>query len=653
MPVLVSPGSSITITDQSFYVPVAAPTVPLFFVASRANKTQPGSGSLPAEGTNEHSVVRLVTSIAQSLEFYGVPYFRVADGDEVLAVGSRRQQHGDCRNEYGLFALNQFLGVANQAYVVRANIDLNDEVYEFVSDTPEFEGVGATASLTTGEAATAARITGTSFTGFDFSSSNASFDIVLSGAATGNGTASITLTTNITSINDLVTAVSADIGSLPVTISSSGGFLRITANVSEESTITVNNFAGAGIASIPGVLGMTTGETDSGTDSTVTAGVTVNQTDAVEETWTIKLTSGTTWSVVGSVSGAKANATTGTLYNNGQISFTINAAGTTPYAVNDEFTVFVDRQIADSTLGSTDAIRRAAIVAALDGEIASNTEVRAENAEYNLILCPGYPETVTSLRALQDDIGGEAFIIGDVPMNIGASAAVTWMGTDAASGNGLSYYYPHALATNLDGAKVVVPSSGVALRTFAFSDSNANIWEAPAGAQRGVVSGVDKIGYVSGTLGSVTTFVELNPNQGQRDAMYQGLTALNPIARFPGRGIMVFGQKTRATASSALDRINVSRLLMYIKRQLRKGSFPFIFEINDKITRENLKAMIDGFLQDILIKRGLYDYVTVCDESNNLSTNIDRNELIATVAIQPAKVAEFIYIPITVQSTGT
>ena len=116
--------------------------------------------------------------------------------------------------------------------------------------------------------------------------------------------------------------------------------------------------------------------------------------------------------------------------------------------------------------------------------------------------------------------------------------------------------------------------------------------------------------------------------------------------------MIVWGQKTSYGAASALDRVNVMRLLMYIKRALRKGAFPFVFEPNDKITRDDLKAMADGFLNDIMAKRGLYDFVTLCDTSNNTPYIIDNNELYMDVALKPVKAAEFIYIPIRVLSTG-
>src|SRR5690606_12150371 len=100
---------------------------------------------------------------------------------------------------------------------------------------------------------------------------------------------------------------------------------------------------------------------------------------------------------------------------------------------------------------------------------------------------------------------------------------------------------------------------------------------------RGIVTGVNNVGYVTGELGGPTTWVEANLNQGQRDNLYEFFKNINPIVFFPGQGLIVWGQKTSASAASALDRVNVVRLVMYIKRQLRKGSFPFVFEPNDKI----------------------------------------------------------------------
>jgi phage tail sheath protein FI len=536
MSTLVSPGVSVTIIDDSFYIPVSAPTVPLFFIATQANKLQTDGVTLAAY-TAEHSIVRTITSIGQMTTSYGVPAFRTDPADANLPISAQAQLYGDSRNEYGLFALYQYLGIGNVAYVVRADVDLNDApIVSITASTPAFTSV--------------------------------------------------------------TQATAGQKGSL--------------------GTVTV-------------------------------------EAGAVVESWTLVCTaagSPATFSVTGSVSGVQAPATVGVAYNNTKVGFTI-AAGSAAYEVGDSYTFTLTSSITGYSLGNNDAAKRAAITTALIGEINSNQDVRSEIYEYNIIVCPGYFECVSALVALATDINNEAFVIGDTPFTMSAEDTATWAQTSArVNSTGCAYYYPHGLASNLNGVDVFVASSGIALRTIAYSDSVSEVWFAPAGVNRGLVTGVDSFGYVSGTLGTDTTFVPVNLNQGQRDVLYQDFANINPIAYFPGQGYLVFGQKTSASADSALDRINVSRLLMYIKRQLRKGAFAFLFEPNDQITRDNLKAAVDGFLSDIMINRGLYDFVTLCDTSNNTPTLIDNNQLWCDVALIPTKAAEFIYIPITVMSTG-
>ena len=126
MATLVSPGVSVTVTDESFFIPVAAPTVPLLFIATADDKLQP-DGVTPAEGTFENNVIRTVTSLEASTQLYGIPRF-LADDISVPQDGVDEQFHGDARNEYGVFALNQYLGVGNRAFVIRANVNLNDDL---------------------------------------------------------------------------------------------------------------------------------------------------------------------------------------------------------------------------------------------------------------------------------------------------------------------------------------------------------------------------------------------------------------------------------------------------------------------------------------------------------------------------------------------
>lgn len=612
MATLVSPGVSVTVTNESFFFPTSASTVPVFFIATRAGKLQT-DGVTPAAGTLETGVVRTITSLKQSLELYGVPYFRKdTSGNEF---------HGDARNEYGLLALNQFLGTGNRAYVIRADIDLDDEEPE------TFTSLG-TPALLTGSV---------QFTGV------------------GNGSISGITATDSTVKPQVITVTFTTSTSYSVRGSVSGYLGAGTVGLSFAST-RVNFLISAGL--VPFSAG------DSFTFALVyvaTAGVNtgdgelvslVADTLAVPETITITFTSATAFNVAGTVSGVSAPGVVGSPYDNNRVNFTIGA-GVTPFVAGDEFTIVASSVTVVDPLGANDAARRVSIVAALQAEINSNTDIRSELYEFNLCAAPGYWEVVDELAALVVDVKEEAIVIADTPNNLTPDQVATWALTSSRVANtNVAYYYPWMLTSNLDGRDVLGAPSGTALRTIAYSDNQAYVWIAPAGVSRGVVTGVSKVGYVTGTLGSATTFVECNLNDGQRDNLYEYYKNLNPIVFFPGRGILIWGQKTSAPAASALDRINVVRLVAYLRRTLRKGAMPFVFEPNDQITRDNLKTAADGMLNDVLSKRGLYDFATLCDASNNTAARIDANELWLDVAIKPVKAAEFIYIPIRVVSTG-
>lgn len=611
MATLVSPGVSVSVTNESFFIPVSASTVPLIFVATKAGKTQV-DGITPAAGTLEHSVVRTVTSLGQSLQLYGVPSFR----DDV----SGNEFHGDARNEYGLFALNQFLGVANRAFVVRANIDTTDEPISFMSlGTPVKSG-------------------NTSFNGI------------------GNGTLTSVTATDNTVRPQLITVTLTSPSTYSVTGSVSGYIGA--GNVGVAFTSTVVNFtvtAGSTAFSSGDKFTFNLAYAATATPGNTGDGVVANlvpDTLAVPETFTITFTSPTAFTVSGSVSGPSTSGVVNVPYDNNRLNFTI-VPGTVGFVVDDEFTITVSSVTIDSTLGANDAAKRLAIVTALQAEINSNTEVRSSLYEYNLILCPGYPEVIDELLSLSVAVKEEAFVLADAPADKTPEQVAQWaLTSDRFSSNNVAYYYPWGLASNLDGRNVMCAASGIGLRALAYSDNASYVWIAPAGISRGLVTGVAKVGYFTGTPGTATTFVECNLNDGQVDSLYEYDKNINPIVFFPGRGLLVWGQKTSASAASALDRINVVRLVMYLRRALRKGAMPFVFEPNDKITRDNLKAAADGILNDILIKRGLMDYASKCDESNNTADRIDRNELWLDVAIKPMKAAEFIYIPIRVVSTS-
>ena len=303
--------------------------------------------------------------------------------------------------------------------------------------------------------------------------------------------------------------------------------------------------------------------------------------------------------------------------------------------------------------------QRAAVVRQMQAAVAASDEARNEINRFNLLACPGYPELIDEMVSLNVDRKETAFIIADAPLRLAASASATqaWATNSAnADGNGedgltsssayIGVYYPHALTTNLDGTNILQPASHIALRTLAFNDQVAYPWFAPAGFQRGLVSNATSVGYLDASKGE---YVAVSLSEGQRDGLY--VNKINPIGNFPGRGLAVFGQKTLNPVSSALDRVNVARLVVYLRERLDDIVKPFLFEPNDEVTRQNAKVVVDRFLGQLVTQRGLYDFLTVCDTSNNTPARIDRNELHIDIAIQPVKAIEFIYIPIRIQNT--
>ena len=312
--------------------------------------------------------------------------------------------------------------------------------------------------------------------------------------------------------------------------------------------------------------------------------------------------------------------------------------------------------------GSPHMLRKAqrkVVVTSLQAAITANQDIRNETNRFNIVAVPGYPELADEMISLGTDRKNTVFSIIDAPLRLAADATSTsnWINNNSVTTengeDGLvtnspyaAVYYPHGLSSNLNGSSVMVPASHMALRTLAFNDQVAFPWFAPAGFQRGLVSNASGTGYLDATSNE---FVAVALSEGQRDSLYTN--KINPIGNFPGRGIAVFGQKTLNSVSSALDRVNVARLVVYLREQLDDAVKPFLFEPNDEVTRANAKVVVDRLLGELVSQRGLFDFVTVCDTTNNTAARIDRNELHIDVAIQPVKAVEFIYIPIRIQNT--
>lgn len=306
------------------------------------------------------------------------------------------------------------------------------------------------------------------------------------------------------------------------------------------------------------------------------------------------------------------------------------------------------------------AAQNICIVRAIQSTISSNEEIRAEDLFFNLIAAPGYVEAIDEMLVLNEDRKETAFVVGDTPFTLEATGTSlqNWAtNSSEALGNGadglvsaskyFAAWYPSGLSTNVDGTDVVVPPSHMALRTIAYNDQVAYPWFAPAGLQRGVVNNAAAVGYVN----EAGQFVNVKLSEGQRDILYAN--GINPIRVMPQGGIVVYGQKTRQPFASATDRINVVRLENYLRYQLNNLAQPFLFEPNDTTTRKAVKDSFDRFLSELITLRALYDFLVVCDLSNNTPARIDRNELWIDIAIQPVKAIEFIYIPIRIKNTGS
>jgi hypothetical protein len=291
---------------------------------------------------------------------------------------------------------------------------------------------------------------------------------------------------------------------------------------------------------------------------------------------------------------------------------------------------------------------RGVVVEAMQAALAGNEGIRAESTYFNLIAAPGYPELMDEMITLNKDKKEIAFVIGDAPLTLksDATSLKAWADSNLPADAYAGVYYPHGLSTDLSGNDVVIPASAVALRTLAFSDQVSFPWFAPAGLTRGVVSNASQVGYVT----DENEFSRVRLTEGQRDVLYTN--RMNPIADMPGTGLVVYGQKTLQSYASAMDRINVARLVNYMRFNLDQLSRGFLFEQNDKITRDNMRDAVERFCGELVTNRGLYDFLVVCDDTNNTPARIDRNELWVDVAIQPAKAVEFIYIPLRIRNTG-
>jgi hypothetical protein len=304
--------------------------------------------------------------------------------------------------------------------------------------------------------------------------------------------------------------------------------------------------------------------------------------------------------------------------------------------------------------------QRNMVVQSLRSTMDTNYDIRDEDNFFNLMATPNYPELQPNMVVLNADRGETGFIIGDTPLRLpdDATAIQAWAtnaaGATSTGEDGLvtrstymGLFYPSGIAPDLSGNLVAVPASHMMIRTFLRNDTVAYPWLAPAGTRRGIIDNATNIGYVDAETGE---FITIKTRIGIRDVLYTN--QINPMVFFTGNGLLNYGNKSSFNSLSALDRINVARLIAYIRRQLTIAARPFVFEPNDAYTRQQISGVVETLLVDLVAKRGVYDYLVVCDDSNNTPARIDRNELWIDVAIEPVKAIEFIYVPVRIFNTG-
>ena len=263
--------------------------------------------------------------------------------------------------------------------------------------------------------------------------------------------------------------------------------------------------------------------------------------------------------------------------------------------------------------------------------------------KYNILVAPGLISShgapsstaITQIQTTVQERGDAIAIIDLVPYNAQIGTV-----TSTVSPYNTSYvatYWPWLKTVDPNtGNQVWVPASTMIPSVYAFNDSVAAPWFAPAGINRGILPTIIQ--------------AERILTQGNRDTLYQ--SNVNPIATFPGAGIVVFGQKTLQKKRSALDRVNVRRLLIELKNYISQVADTFVFEQNDANTRSELLSIINPYLSSIQQQQGLTSFKVIMDESNNPPSVVDQNQLVGQIYLQPTKTIEFILLDFNILPTG-
>ena len=258
--------------------------------------------------------------------------------------------------------------------------------------------------------------------------------------------------------------------------------------------------------------------------------------------------------------------------------------------------------------------------------------------QFNVLAAPGVTlDNAASATLISTcESRGDAFAIVDTKL-YGATVAAAKSAASVQSSNYAATYWPWVqLYSSAVGKTVWCPASTVIGGVLAFNDQVGAEWFAPAGLNRGGVPSVLR--------------AERRLSQADRDTLYT--SGVNPLATFPGEGVVVFGQKTLQKKPTALDRVNVRRLLIALKGYIGQVANNLVFEQNTNVTRNRFLSQVNPYLESVVQRQGLYAYKVVMDDTNNTADVIDRNQLVGQIYIQPTKTAEFIILNFNVLPTG-
>jgi phage tail sheath protein FI len=320
----------------------------------------------------------------------------------------------------------------------------------------------------------------------------------------------------------------------------------------------------------------------------------------------------------------------------------VQFTGSIPVAASGSFTGATDTMKGGAAF--YDTISTAGNTQGLDGGSYTNMINLLSNSDdykFNVLLTPGlfnslHTSAVSSIITNTQGRGDNLYVLDLVPYNSTTTAVV---GQAAAVNNSYAAsYWPWCqIQDPSTGKNVWVPASTVVAGVYAYNDRVAEPWFAPAGINRG-------------GLGNVIR-VEQKLSQTTRDTLYLG--KVNPIATFPGTGVVVYGNKTLQTQASALDRVNVRRLLISLKSYIGQVANTIVFEQNTVATRNQFLGQVNPYLESVQQRQGVYAFKVVMSDSNNTPDVIDRNQLVGAIYIQPTKTAEFIYLNFNITPTGT